>query len=244
MWRSRLSLGKGAMDFRPGRERIFRPPRVLCTDISWSSSQAFRLSPVQSESHLLVDAGLLLLIIGLRRGAFRDHTDLDSLIAGNEIALRWHPEWLKRPVFCAGGARGLSIDDRKPMRYHAFCDFLKTTCIQAGLGGMSAAHDEWCSPQKWSDVICLDRHMSAYCFRRGTSTTMTRVLGSELSKAILQHKQNSETLQRSYAYNATQQDLTAAVLYDRPGQAIGRSKYDAPALHRCALALLKPSRTY
>lgn len=61
---------------------------------------------------------------------------------------------------------------------------------------------------------------------------MTRVLGGELTKAILHHKQHSETLQRSYAYNSTQQDLTSAILYDTVEQAVGRSKYDAPALYR------------
>ncbi|KAM5530096.1 hypothetical protein V8D89_016237 [Ganoderma adspersum] len=176
-------------------------------------SQSFRLSPVQSESHIMIDPGLLIVIIGLRRKAFQEYHDLDSLISGRDLLLHWKDDCLRQPVFCAATARGLSVDVGKPMRYHAFTDYLKTTCLNAGLG---------------------DQHMSAYCFRRGAATAMTRVLGGELTKAILHHKQNSETLQRSYAYNSSQQDMTSAILYDTTDLALGRSKYDAPALWRPA----------
>ena len=136
---SRSCHGRVGMLFKPGREFVEFLGSVFKRHCPSRHRQSFRLCPVQTESHLLIDPGLLMVIIGLRRGAFHDHGDLDSLLSGREIYLRWKDAWLKRPVFCAATPRGLSLDLIKPMRYQGFTDFLKTTCANAGLGGASLA---------------------------------------------------------------------------------------------------------
>ncbi len=74
--------------------------------------------------------------------------------------------------------------------------------------------------------------MTAYGFRRGAATRMARDIGQELTKAMLHHKQNSNTLYEHYSLNATQVDLTASALYGEHVHASHLTRIDAPALLR------------
>ncbi|KAL7281920.1 hypothetical protein ACG7TL_003387 [Trametes sanguinea] len=174
-------------------------------------SQSFRISPVRNENHLLLELAVIVIALGLRRGAFRDHTDLASLLKGKERTVQWKEELKDAPFLCAGMPRGLGVNAAKPLRYEGFRDFLRQLAAQAGLDPMFT---------------------TAYCFRRGTASTMNRVLGSELTKTLLHHKQASETLHKHYAGNAQQVDLTAASLYEEDTLIKGLSVLDAPAFMR------------
>ncbi len=75
--------------------------------------------------------------------------------------------------------------------------------------------------------------MTVYCCRRGTATTMNRVLSSEMTRNLLHHKAMSDVLDKHYAINTKQVDLTAVVLYDEAGAPLHRMcEYEAPALLR------------
>ena len=98
-------------------------------------SQRYLISSVNKQDALLLDLGLLLVAKGIRQEAFADHSDLRSLLSGRESLLRWKPEFMKRPVFCAASERGLHLRLDSPMRYHAARVFFKRTATQANLPG-------------------------------------------------------------------------------------------------------------
>ncbi|OSD00592.1 hypothetical protein PYCCODRAFT_1426415 [Trametes coccinea BRFM310] len=161
---------------------------------------------LRNENHVLLDLGLMVIALGLRRGAFRDYSDLESLLGGKERVLQWKEELKDSPFLCSSTPRGLGVDHAKPVAYPGFRSFLKKLAEKAGL--------------------------DPYCFRRGTATTMNRVLGSELTKNLLRHKQQSDVLHQHYAGNAQQVDLTAMALYGEDLVLQGLSVMDAPALMR------------
>ena len=75
-------------------------------------------------------------------------------------------------------------------------------------------------------------HMTSYCFRRGTATMMTRVLGPELTKAMLHHKQYTTTLFEHYSNNAAEVNTTATVLYGEHDTIVRQTMHDNLALLR------------
>ncbi|KAI9056813.1 hypothetical protein FKP32DRAFT_1415199 [Trametes sanguinea] len=174
-------------------------------------AQSFRISPPREDNYLLLDLGLLLIVLGLRRGVFQQYTDIESLLEGNEHILEWKHGLQDEPFLCGSSPRGLAVDYAKPMAYPGFRIFLKQLAEKAGLDPM---------------------YTTAYCFRRGTASTMNRVLGSEMTKNLLHHKQQSDVLHRHYASNAQQVDLTAMALYGEDDVLQGLSVQDAPALMR------------
>lgn len=86
-------------------------------------------------SHYVIETALLVICLGLRRGAFRDYSDLDTLLAGKDRLLRWHDALLDTPFFHASTPRGTTMECDKAMSYEAFRLRLKATCQDAGLGG-------------------------------------------------------------------------------------------------------------
>ena len=76
--------------------------------------------------------------------------------------------------------------------------------------------------------------MSAYCFRRGSATALSRVFGSELAKSILHHDQFTDTIHKHYILPGAQSDLVAAITTGKADSLAHVSEFDAPALFRYA----------
>jgi hypothetical protein len=83
----------------------------------------------------LSNAPLLVIALGLRRGAFKNHTNWDSLVEGDEYHIQWHDHLLDQPFFCAAGPGGWTIDYDRPMTSNAARAFLRQTAEGVGLGG-------------------------------------------------------------------------------------------------------------
>jgi hypothetical protein len=83
----------------------------------------------------LGNAPLTVIALGLRRGAFKHHVDVQSLIAGREYHIQWRDELLDMPFFVASGPRGMSNRHDTPMTADGARTFLQRTAIEAGLGG-------------------------------------------------------------------------------------------------------------
>lgn len=96
-------------------------------------SQPFRVTPVRQENHILLDLGLTLIAMGLRRKAFKHHSTLDSILNGNDVVLEWDTALLDSPFFCASRPRGMGLDHNRALAYPGFRSFLLTTSEQAGL---------------------------------------------------------------------------------------------------------------
>lgn len=186
---------------------------------------------MRQETHLLVDAALLVIAIGLRRGAFADYDTLDALLEGRDHHIVWKPEFVSRPFFAASGPRGGTLQFDCPLRYEAMRKFLAKIIIACGIGGESP-HRKNIANHFGSDARASVAYFTAYCFRRGFATMGNNVFGSEFTKTLMHHRQASDSLQKHYAGNVSQTDLVAAALYGEKGSVTNLNRFEAPALHR------------
>lgn len=174
-------------------------------------SQWFRLRGVLDANALIADAPVIMIAIGLRRHAFKDHDSLDSLLNGQEHHIEWKPELMELPVFASHLARGRGVIQNKAMGYECARTFLRRISSLAGLG---------------------EEDNTTYCWRRGSANTLSRILGSEMAKSLLQHEQHTDTIHNNYSINAAQVDLVAAVLDGKQDHILGLTRHDAPAMFR------------
>ncbi len=91
--------------------------------------------PVAQSSKLLHDLGLLIVALGLRRGAFRDHKDVVSLGSGRDVHLAWKEEFLERPFFARTHTRGLGLEYDHPLAYAGARTTFMETARAAGFAG-------------------------------------------------------------------------------------------------------------
>ncbi|RDX45550.1 hypothetical protein OH76DRAFT_1486207 [Lentinus brumalis] len=163
----------------------------------------FRLGPTQEEAHMIVDPGLLLIIIALRHGdVFADHSDLASLLAGNDVVIRFHPEVLKQPVFVIATGGGYGIDTETAMPYQAFCAFFRKTYTA-----------------KKPTLI-----------RRSAASLHDHILGDTLTCGIMHHKKNTDMLGRHYSSTVAQTDVVSSISSHKKATIMGITELDAPRL--------------
>jgi hypothetical protein len=93
------------------------------------------LQPDEAEFQL-ANATLTVLALALRRGALKHHDDWHSLVDGNELHIQWHDDFLDKPFFVRGGARGMSCDEDHPLTDNGSRQFLRRIAEEAGLGGL------------------------------------------------------------------------------------------------------------
>ena len=76
---------------------------------------------VQNECHLLLDFVMWVIVVGIRRGAFRDYDNIEELLNGDDTVIHWKPEFLEKPVLVAHDYRSKGLDYDKPLSFeHAF----------------------------------------------------------------------------------------------------------------------------
>ncbi|EIW61624.1 uncharacterized protein TRAVEDRAFT_18277 [Trametes versicolor FP-101664 SS1] len=177
--------------------------------INGPSRQTFRICSAHSESHYMLD--LPMLVVVLHHQAFLDYMCLSDLIAGRDWVIHWRPEVTEMPFFVAGTARGYGTQEDRALPYNVHLTYFHRTCEQAGLG--------------WEGN-------SPYLYRHATATTWTQILGADLTKAMMHHKQDMTTLFDHYANNAEQVDIVVAALYNEKRTVIGESSQFEPGLFR------------
>ncbi|KAI0702983.1 hypothetical protein C8T65DRAFT_741463 [Cerioporus squamosus] len=172
----------------------------------------FRLGPTQEKEHMIADPGLTIIAIALRRGdVLADHKDLASLLAGDEVVIRFRPEVLQQPVFVAATAGGHGIDTNAAMTYAAFRAFFQRICELAGF---------------------LDVAKKPYIIRRSAASLHNIVLGEILARGIMNHKATSNTLHKYYSSAITQTDVVSSIASNEKTTIMGCSEFDAPRLFR------------
>jgi hypothetical protein len=73
--------------------------------------------------------------LGLRRRAFKNHEDWQSIVEGKDYHIEWDPAFLKKPFFVASGPKGIGFDYDNPMCNQSSQDFMCTQAKRCGLGG-------------------------------------------------------------------------------------------------------------
>ncbi|KAI0753193.1 hypothetical protein C8Q80DRAFT_1267617 [Daedaleopsis nitida] len=171
--------------------------------------QAARFGPVSYVSHYFIEVPLLVVSLGLRRGAFRDYSTLDALLDGTDSFITWKPEITELPFFVVSAGGGWTTDQQCPMSDYAMRFFINGAFMAAGLGS---------------------KGFKVYGFRRGGATAHLRVIGPDMSKALMNHKQSSATLYEHYLYNAAQMNLEVSRLEGKVAHHVGLSREDAAAV--------------
>ncbi len=97
--------------------------------------QDFTCMPTEDVAHLLIEVPNGVVGLGLRRGAFADHSDWSSLCKGQEYVIRWKPEFLNRPFFVLSTPGGWGVDETKPMTDTTARAMLSRIAKKIGFGG-------------------------------------------------------------------------------------------------------------
>ena len=93
------------------------------------------MAPSTEVRYLLLEGATLLVALCLRRGAFRDHSTLESLLAGKEKVIRFKKELLDQPIFCRSTEGGWKVERKEPMKDHALRTKFAKVAEKAGMGG-------------------------------------------------------------------------------------------------------------
>ncbi|KAJ7168345.1 hypothetical protein C8R43DRAFT_147961 [Mycena crocata] len=187
---------------------------VYLTVTSWKGGHTilrfrrrYAFSPTSEDRHLLVDVGVTLVSLGLRRQAFRDHTTYESVLKTPKARLFWKEDYMLLPIF--------TLKHGQPMTATRAGEILKSTGREA------------CLPD--IDNLIL------YSLRRGAINGMLQSWGMELTKLIVKHKQRSNAVAVNYSRETAQYDATATAMTGKRQQRIVASGVDdAPALYRAA----------
>lgn len=99
------------------------------------SRQPFWMGHSTEPQWLLVEGSTLVVALCLRRQAFRDHSTLESLLAGREVIIEFKPELLDKPFLCRSTGGGWKVDHDHPMRDAALRRKFSVTAEKAGMGG-------------------------------------------------------------------------------------------------------------
>ncbi|TFK80684.1 hypothetical protein K466DRAFT_569491 [Polyporus arcularius HHB13444] len=168
---------------------------------------------------MIVDPGLLLIIIALRRGdMFADHSDLASLLAGNDVIIRFRPEVLKQPVFVIATGGGYGLDTDTAMPYQAFRAFFQKTCDRAGFS---------------------DTAKKPTLIQHSAASLRDHILGDTLTRGIMHHKKNTDTFGRHHSSAVAQTDVVSSISSHKKATIMGSTEFDAPQLFWSEEALVQ-----
>lgn len=92
------------------------------------------MKSVGDEVFLTLDVGVHMVALCLRRGAFRDHTTIESLLRADDYELKFKDNLLEQPFFCRAGPRGFTVQAGLPMSDTAARRMLQSVCQTAGMG--------------------------------------------------------------------------------------------------------------
>jgi hypothetical protein len=141
----------------------------------------------------LGSAPLTVIALGLRRGAFKNYSDLQSLIAGREHHIEWEDDVLDMPFFVAAGLRGLSVKHDTPMSSQGSREFLRRCAVESGLGGKAA-----CLKYALGSFspLCAGTETgpTSYAFCRTAMTRMEVSAGNDLTKVFVHHHPKPGTI--------------------------------------------------
>ncbi|KAJ7493381.1 hypothetical protein B0H11DRAFT_1911280 [Mycena galericulata] len=183
--------------------------------------RTYQLSSTRYAAHLLLDVGVFIVTLGLQRGAFRDHSSMDSVLLSKNERLYWSSEMENRPVFLNKSHGPLSGTDANQV--------LRQIAREAYLPGNTR------QPSYWMSLICSladIQNLTLYAFRRGAITKMLAIWGQQLTKVLVKHRQNSDAVAQNYSYRVAQVDMSGIAVGKDSTVIEGSSIRDGAAFHR------------
>ncbi|KAI0085098.1 hypothetical protein BDY19DRAFT_1022541 [Irpex rosettiformis] len=169
--------------------------------------------PVSNGNDLLLDPGNIIVALALQRGDFAHHQSWRTLLDGTEHHVLFKADRRKKPFMQASTPGGWNVNPDNAFNATGFRDVLRKLCIKVGLGG-------------------AEKNNTPYCFRRGNATAAMEVVGPDITRVLLNHHANTDTLHLSYDQNARRLNMTAMQFEGRHESVRDLDEDDAPALFR------------
>lgn len=156
---------------------------------------AFYINSPQSQHNMMLSIPHRFLVMALRRGALRDYSTVDELLAGKTRHIMIKKEFEHRPVIVAGTARGLGIVMDKPVPALSLSEYLGNRGQRAG----------------YSQTITF------YSIRRRAGTDFVKAVGADNARALMCHEPDTRTLEKFYMQMMPTTDVAALGLSENPG---------------------------
>ncbi|KAJ6497596.1 hypothetical protein C8R45DRAFT_822477 [Mycena sanguinolenta] len=135
--------------------------------------------------NLFLYIGGLIVVLGIRRGDFRDYNTMEELLAGDDDKLHWKDPDL--PFFRAAGPRGLKMT-ANPMTSEGARAFLHKTAAAVGINEGQA-------------------RASPYSFRANFATVVKKAAGNDTAAKSMGHRAGSHTVAEIYDVGLSRYDF-------------------------------------
>lgn len=168
----------------------------------------FHFQSPQKIHNLMFSVPHRILVLALRRGALQNHSTIESILDGQEKFITFKPEFMSKPVFTRGTARGLSIDPNQPLSADKFSEYITLRGSRAG----------------YSQAITFSS------IRRRACTDFVKAFGPEIARNIMSHDAETRTMERHYLDRLPQIDTSAAALGEDVSKRAGDMYVDSHRL--------------
>ncbi|KAF5711462.1 hypothetical protein FGLOB1_4965 [Fusarium globosum] len=149
----------------------------------------------QNTENLVFSVPHRLLAMAIRRGILDGIETLDQLFTSQTKYISIKPEFLDKPVFLAAGPRGLTIT-QEPMRATALTTYISLRGQKIG----------------YVDALTF------YSLRRRTANDLSRKIGKDAARSLMNHDPDSRTLEKYYLSLEDTLDVTGLALDEVGGE--------------------------
>ncbi|CAJ0540123.1 Ff.00g073930.m01.CDS01 [Fusarium sp. VM40] len=149
----------------------------------------------QVVSNLIFSIPHRLLVIAIRRGILAGIQTLDQLLSSELQYITIRQEFLDKPVFLAAGPRGLTLTE-KSMRATALTTYISLRGKKIGYA----------------------QDLTFYSLRRRAATDLSRKIGKDAARSLMNHDPNSRILEKYYLSLEDTLDVSGLALDELDGR--------------------------
>ncbi|KAK2479087.1 hypothetical protein H9L39_08461 [Fusarium oxysporum f. sp. albedinis] len=160
-----------------------------------------------------------LLTMAVRRGILDGIETLDQLFSSEAKYISIKPEFLDKPVFLAASPRGLKVTE-EPTRATALTQYVS-------LRGQKIGYSQ---------------DLTFYSFRRRAATDLTRKIGGDAARSLMNHDPDFRTLEKYYLSLEDTLDVSGLALDEVDGDTGGHTEEMLKSGHDLAIHVLTDER--
>ena len=173
----------------------------------------FTIQSPKQPRNLIFSPSHRLLVMAIRRGAIEGIDSIEELLSSDNVNIVWKAEFRKKPIFLAGGPRGLSVLEDEAATDHSLTDYLR---------------------QRARRMLGYPLDITYYSFRKESAMNLVRAFGPDVTRELMGHDAETKTLETYYLARTPVMDVSA-VVFDEPD-----SGAQIRADKRLALEVLSP----
>ncbi|RKK86501.1 hypothetical protein BFJ71_g13743 [Fusarium oxysporum] len=173
----------------------------------------------QNTENMVFSVPHRLLTMAVRRGILDGIETLDQLFSSEAKYISIKPEFLDKPVFLAASPRGLKVTE-EPMRATALTKYVS-------LRGQKIGYSQ---------------DLTFYSFRRRAATDLTRKIGGDAARSLMNHDPDFRTLEKYYLSLEDTLDISGLALDEVDGDTGGHTEEMLKSGHDLAIHVLTDER--